>query len=286
MKIAVVGGDKRMLFAARAFADSGCEVCIAGFDDLVSLCEIRVNNPVEAVKWADAIILPVRPVSDGCLNAPYLFEPVMMNTLLDAVGEKPIFSGFSESILPYANGRVYDYSAEEDFTWRNASLTVEGALGVLLNDYEGSIRGCRILVTGYGRIGKLLCRALNGLGADVIIAARKQSDRSLAALSGCDTVAFPLTDCSSYSVIINTVPALAFDHAAVDTMRGDVFIIDLASMPGGVDFDRVRERGLTVMHCLGLPAATAPLEAGRIIRDTVINIMSREGISDDCPSEP
>ena len=44
MKAAVIGGDKRMLFAAKEFLSEGFDVSIAGFDRLLSMCDIRVTD--------------------------------------------------------------------------------------------------------------------------------------------------------------------------------------------------------------------------------------------------
>ncbi len=71
MKAAIIGGDKRMLYAAKAFLDNGAEVAIAGFDHLQSLCDIRTASIADAAEWADFSVLPIRPILDEKLNCPY-----------------------------------------------------------------------------------------------------------------------------------------------------------------------------------------------------------------------
>lgn len=276
MKIAVIGGDKRMLFAARAFADAGNEVGVAGFDYLMSLCEIRVMTPGEAAEWAQLIVLPVRPLQDGFLNAPFSHSPIDFRLLTEQIGQKSVFSGCAEQVRPFIRGRVFDYASREDFTYANAALTAEGALSLLLSEYEDSVRDTDMLILGWGRIGKLLSRDLSALGAHVTVAARRLSDRSLITLSGMRAPDYPDIRYEDYAVIVNTVPAPVLDGSAVDRMREDVFLIDLASAPGGVDFARARERGLTCIHALALPGKTAPLAAGRIVKDTIYTIIKEE----------
>lgn len=276
MKIAVCGGDKRMLFAARAFASEGHEVLLAGFDSLVSLCAIRVCTVDEAADECDCAILPVRPIMDGHLNAPFASHPIDIAALLERIGQKPVFSGCASMLRPYAKGKVYDYTDKEDFTLRNAELTAEGAIGLILREYEGAVCGSEILVTGYGRIGKVLSHYLCAMGAKVTAAARNPADRALITENGMTAVDYPDICFADYRVIINTVPAMVMDQNAVDKMREDVFIIDLASVPGGVDFNAAQSRDLTYIHALSLPGKTAPLTAGIIIKDTIMNILSRE----------
>lgn len=278
MKIAVFGGDKRMLFAAKAFAREGHEVLLAGFDSLVSLCELRICSALEAAQQCECAVLPVRPISGDLLNAPFATHPIKITALMEQIGKKPVYSGCAHLILSYANGHVYDYTACEDFTLRNAELTAEGAVELILREYEGAVCGTEILVTGYGRIGKVLSRYLSAMGAKVTAAARNHSDRQLIAENGMSAADYPQIDYQDYRVIINTVPSMVLDRDAVDRMREDVFIIDLASKPGGVDFSAAKNRDLTCIHALSLPGKTAPLTAGIIIKDTIMNILTREGI--------
>ena len=276
MKIAVFGGDKRMLFAAKAFADDGHEVLLSGFDSLLSLCEIRVCTVQEAADACDIAVLPVRPVTDGNLFAPFAKHPISMDGLTDQIGKKIVFSGSAPMLAPYFAGEIFDYTANEIFTLRNAELTAEGAIGLILNEYEGAVYGAKVLVTGYGRIGKVLSGYLRMMGAKVTVAARSPADRDRIAFRGMTAADYPEIEWSRYRVIVNTVPAEVIDRDAVDRMREDVFIIDLASLPGGVDLSAAQDRELTCIHALALPGKTAPLTAGIIIKDTIMNILKRE----------
>ena len=87
---------------------------------------------------------------------------------------------------------------------------------------------------------------------------------------------YPEINWRRYQVIVNTVPVEVIDRDAVAQMREDVFIIDLASVPGGVDVSAAKDRELTCIHALALPGKTAPLTAGIIIKDTIMNILKRE----------
>ena len=59
-------------------------------------------------------------------------------------------------------------------------------------------------------------------------------------------------------------------------LREDCLIIDLASKPGGVDFESAKRLGRNVIWALSLPGKTAPLTAGNIIRDTINNILNEQ----------
>ena len=51
-------------------------------------------------------------------------------------------------------------------------------------------------------------------------------------------------------------------------------MIDLASKPGGIDFDAARELGVNTIWALSLPGKVAPISAGQIICDTIHNILT------------
>ena len=59
----------------------------------------------------------------------------------------------------------------------------------------------------------------------------------------------------------------------------DCLCIDLASTPGGVDFDAAHEQGLNCIWALGLPGKVAPHTAGVILRDTLYHIMNERRAS-------
>lgn len=276
MRAAILGGDKRMLYAAKAFSDDGFDVSISGFDRLCSMCDIEILNAPEAVLKADILVLPVRPCDGESLNAPSCAEKIKLSELSSLSGSKPIFTGCSDRMKEYFSGNIYDYSKREDFAVRNAVLTAEGALELLMREYERSIFASRALVLGYGRIGKVLSRYLRSLGADVTVAARKSSARIWAEIDGMKTLDYSFKELKEFHIIFNTVPSPVLGAAIIDTLDDDAFIIDLASLPGGVDFHRAKGRGLSCIHALGLPGKCAPMAAGKIIEETICNIIKEE----------
>ncbi len=75
--------------------------------------------------------------------------------------------------------------------------------------------------------------------------------------------------------MINTVPDRVIDAGFLSLLNGDALIIDLASMPGGVDDDAASHFGVRVIHALSLPGKTAPESAGGYIADAVASFAGR-----------
>ena len=80
-------------------------------------------------------------------------------------------------------------------------------------------------------------------------------------------------------LILNTVPALILDREALGKVDPGCMVIDLASKPGGVDFEAAEELGVKTVWALGLPGKAAPVTAGLAIRDAIYNILSELGES-------
>ncbi len=153
---------------------------------------------------------------------------------------------------------------------QNAWLTAECALDVTLPLYGGLLRGCPILVIGFGRIGKCLCRLFDSLGAEVTVAARKESDRAMAAAMGHRAVDYSglNEDLPRFQILYNTVPALVLSAGDLRACHPRCLKIDLASKPG--------MEGQDVISARGLPGKHRPEASGRLIAGTMLRLMNKE----------
>lgn len=276
MRFAVIGGDLRMLYAAQALVSGGDTVRVVGFEKAESIGELRSLPLADALADADVIVLPVRPLIGEKLNAPFADEEIVMTLLGEMIGDRPVFSGCAQAVRPYVRGRIYDYTAREAFSIRNAVLTAEAAVGLVIRESRDSVYGTRALVLGYGRIGRILSRYLRDLGADVTAAARSESARAWAEAEGISACDMTLGGLSGYSLIVNTVPAEVLTAPLIAAVSRDALLVDLASAPGGIDRTAAEARGVRCIHALALPGRTAPAAAGRVIKDTIRMIIKEE----------
>lgn len=273
---AIVGGDMRSYYLAKALKRDGFNTKLCGFDKLTDeSCEIA------AALDSDILILPVIPFKNGKnVSSPYSEHNIDLSEYSDKLKNKTIFTGKTEifsNLFPVNDSRLYSYSEREDFSVRNAVPTAEGAIAEAMKHSDSTINGSQVLITGYGRIGKVLSEMLRGMGADVTISARKKSDLAWIKLNGfnCE-VTGDFTDINRYGIIFNTVPSMVFDKNILDNINSDILIIDLASKPGGVDFEAAEKLGIKTIHALSLPGKTAPKSAGEIIESTILDILEED----------
>jgi len=160
----------------------------------------------------------------------------------------------------------------------NAIPTAEGALMLAMQELPITLHGSQTFILGLGRTGFMLARVLDGVGARVTVIDRGAADRARAYGEGW--VAYPFSDLAAIieraDVIFNTVPAMVLTGNILARTKADVLIIDLASAPGGVDFEAAERFRIRAVLALGLPGKVAPLTAGRILATKLPGLIKQE----------
>lgn len=282
MKFAVIGGDMRIVRLAAMLESEGHEICCFALDeapaDLIKSCALAV---CASAQDADCVILPL-PVLDmrGALNAPLSAFKHDAEEILRALPKTAVICGGMpgeklSKVSKELGLDFVDYFLREELVALNALATAEGTLAVLLENSPITIWDSRILVIGYGRIGKMLSTRLLALGAHVAVSARNAGDVAYIRASGCEALDTRTlgAQLGRFDTVINTVPARVMGREQLKLLKKDVLCIDLASRPGGFDFEAAKELDINTLWALGLPAETAPVTAGKIIKETVMNIM-------------
>lgn len=221
---------------------------------------------------------------NGFISTPLSKNKTTVNEVIDKIEEKSIFIAgkIPENVkrqLEAKNIKHVDIVEREELMVLNAVPTAEGAIHILIQELPMTLMDSRILIVGYGRIGKILAKMLHAFGTDVWVAARKYADIAWIEAQGLKPV--PIHQLARYvsdmDAIVNTAPSLVITREILEKTRSGCFLLDLASKPGGIDFIAAEELGFKVIWSLGLPGKIAPLTAGDIIRRTVYNIIEEEG---------
>lgn len=282
----IAGGDLRFVTLAEKLAENN-RVFAAGFDKSVSMSEkVKTVDRVSDLKErADCLVLPLPASPDGVtVRTPYSGRTISLESLAPAVKEGGIV--FGGMISPevkkiFENGNTYvaDYAAREEFAVLNAAATAEGTIQAAMEELPVTLSGRRILILGAGRIAKVLIDMLRGFHTDLTVAARKCSDLAWARVYGCKAVHINDMDdaLKSSELIINTVPAVLLDEKRLKKVQPGCLVIDLASKPGGVDFDTAGMLGVKTVWLLSLPGKVAPVTSGEVIAETIGNILTERG---------
>ena len=132
----------------------------------------------------------------------------------------------------------------------------------------------RCLVLGYGRCAKILASKLKGLDANVTICARNKTQRSLANALGLDTMDFKELKrrISQYDYIFNTIPNIILKEEILRKVSKESCIIDIASIPGGMDHQMAKDFGICAKLCKSLPGIYSPKSSGIMLAKKVLEV--------------
>lgn len=150
----------------------------------------------------------------------------------------------------------YDFLKDEQIALENARITAQATIAEIMKYSQYEICGQKIVVTGYGKCGKALANMLSSMGAKVTVLARSAKNRKQAKADGHNAVDFSYGAEEAYGthIFVNTVPALVLQEKIFREMHSDSVVIDIASAPGGCDFEAAKKYGIPVISALGLPA--------------------------------
>lgn len=170
-------------------------------------------------------------------------------------------------LLQQRDLRALDFMEDEIVVEENAIATAEGAISELIRKSPYNIKDAKIIVTGYGKCGRALAIRLKALGARVTILARRKEVRKLAKKEGfyAADFAFGPEEAMGTTMVVNTVPAPVVTELILRELPKDAYILDIASAPGGVDFDVARKYGIRADLLLGIPGKYAPMESAYIL---------------------
>lgn len=280
--ITVVGGDLRIVKLIEMLINDGYKVytyALENSEELLSLDGVEMCPTLEeAVSYSKVVVGPVPLSSDRRrISSPFGRNFVELEHFVDAMKGKYLIAG-NINITEQLEGMGVQYTdllKREEFSVLNTIATAEGTIQIAMEETQRTVHGTNVLIMGFGRIGKVLAKMLDGIGAKVSCEARKDEDISWIKAYGYNPI--HLNDLNEnlnkFDIIINTIPFQLLDSDRLDLVKNDAVIIDLASNPGGVDRKAAREKGIKVIWALSLPAKVAPLTSAEFIKETLYHVL-------------
>lgn len=284
-RFSIIGGDMRNVKLSELLSEDGHEVHTFALDNTGKISQ-RCSDLREAFALSDIAVGPMPFTSgDGTyLNAPFHPEKIEIAKIADVIRESSFGGLLIGGRIPLALSGVGAVSAgllqRDDLAVLNSVPTAEGALQIAMEELPYTIRGLRTVVCGMGRVGSTLARLMQRVGADVTVAARSSRDFAICEAEGLKSCTYShLRRILPEALLVyNTVPALIFGRELLDCMNQEALLIDLASMPGGTDFEYAAKRRIRTIHALSLPGKVAPAGAAQIIQKVIYNILHEKNM--------
>lgn len=263
-KIAVIGGDLRLRIAVEELRKKGFTVETMGlFED--ENCNINE---------CDAVVFPVPTTKDRrCVFAPFSKKEILLSDI-----EKKLLP---HQLILCCNYRFeskicIDYGALDSFALLNAIPTAEAAIALCVGNTDFTLWNSKVLITGFGRVGKILAGRLSALGADITVSARKQADFALASCLGYKIIHTSKLNSNplDFHIIFNTLDFPAIDNRSLEKTNAS-YILDLSSK-GGFDMEYAKKLGINATMAPGLPGKTSPRTAGTILAQTICELLNNQ----------
>ncbi len=291
IKIAVIGGDDRELILVEELVRRGATVVVTGFPkERVCHGAFVVGGVEQACKDIEVLILPLPGTSEkGVVRAVYsdqellLTEPAIVSMAPNALVIIGSARKFLKDWAEKYRFRLLEIVEMDEIAILNSIPTAEGALQIAMEETLSTIHGSRTSVIGFGRVAVTMAATLKALGAEVTVVARNPGQLARAYQMGCSRATYDDMHeiMRNSDIVFNTVPQMILNREVLKYANPDILIVDLATQPGGTDFEAANAYGLKAILAPGLPGKVAPVSAGKILADVVPRIL----IAEFSPSE-
>lgn len=283
---AVIGGDMRQVYLAEELAHHTNRICHFALlrEPEQSCCSkdalVASMDSFDELGMASCIICPIPFCKNGTfLNQSAYEEDMSMRTLFSNLRPgQTFFAGCIPEAFRTAamkkGVRVYDLMQDVSLSYFNTIATAEGAICEAIANSICNLHQSRCAVLGYGKCGRMLVQDLKGMSCQVQSFSDEEEELSQACLTADRTGS--LSDfgmlAGEFDFIFNTVPAPVISANLLSAMRKNVTIIDIASSPGGVDFEAAKKLGINARLCPGLPGRYAPSSSAKAIKEVIERI--------------
>lgn len=177
---------------------------------------------LEKIGLGDALIFsPAKKWTDEEIN----LLPNKISLYCGKISEK------HQEIINNKEIAYHDLMNDEIFTTKNANITAEGVLALILEHSPKSIFENNVLIIGAGRIAKAMAIILGRLGVNYAVV-RFNKDKFPECFSFSKTCYFGeqfLSHLHEYDVIVNTIPKMIFDAQNFGKIARDTIYIETAS---------------------------------------------------------
>ena len=286
-RITIIGGDKRMVILAELLSKEN--IVISYGHELYRFKEgkdiLEGRRIFDAISKSDIIIGPIPFTKDKeSIYSIYSRNRIMINDLLEILKQKIFIAGAIPKELlekiKKENNKVIDLMQYEKLAVLNTIATAEGTIEIAIKKTEKTIQESNVLVLGYGRVGKVVANKFNLLNANVTCAVRRSEIAAWVETDGyrCIDINNIGANLKNFDIIINTPPALILSKERLRYLKDNCLIIDLASYPGGIDFDAAKELQINYEWALGLPGKVAPVTSAINIKKVLNDIFEEEGM--------
>ena len=282
---AVIGGDLRNIELVKLLAKDQRKIFTYGLEENKELLDNLNNNIIickdieESCSNVDIIISSIPFSRDGeTIYCEFSKNRIKIIDFFEKIKGKTLIVGsIKNNVINEAlkrNIKIIDVMKNEELAILNTIATAEGTIQTMISNTKNIIHESNILILGFGRVAKTLAKKLQGLVKNVDCASNNKEELAWIEAFGYNVINLEnlVENISKYDIIINTIPAIILSYENMKYIKKDTLLIDLASNLGGIDKNEAKDKGLKLIHALGLPGKIAPVSSAKFIKKIIYEI--------------
>ncbi|WP_017380877.1 hypothetical protein [Paenisporosarcina sp. TG-14] len=174
----------------------------------------------------DILVLPIQPLEIVTDSVGLEFFKTVKKCFIGKLS--PEWTRFFEA----SELDVEAYLENEQFIWLNAKLTAEGFIAAYYLEEHEMVAGKQFMISGFGRVAKLLATQLKRMDAHPQIVVRSSVQLAEAQAMGYETRKLEHGITCDQSIFINTIPAKWLTQGYHSLLTTCQRFYDIASSPG------------------------------------------------------
>ena len=284
-KFAIIGGDLRLVKLAQILQKENNLIYVFGLEksnELGNYSNIKINKDLVQTLENTEIIISSIPFSRDkqTINMPLSDNKIKIDELMNLIKDKTLIAGtISNDIYEkYKDVKIIDIMKNEKLAILNTIATAEGAIKEIIENTQINIHGSKIMILGFGRIGKTLAKKLDGLSAKVTVVSKEDEELAWAEAYGYINIELNKIKniIKDYDVIVNTIPSIILQGSVLKEIDKNVLLVDLASGDGGINKKEADENNLNLIKSLGIPGKISPIATAKILKEAIYEIMEEK----------
>lgn len=217
------------------------------------ICEFYIQNKV-----IDYIVLPIKGMYK---------DDVFENLVKENIDKTYIVYNVTDYMLDLKNKYNLEFielKNDKEFNYSNSLATSEAVLKYGIELLPIILKNSNILILGYGNSAKALVEDFKHFSNKLLVAVRKDEVRKDLLKKKINNINLKELKnyIEEYDLIINTIPSMIIDEELLHYISPTSYILDIASYPGGVDFNKAKKYGINAFLLPSLPLKYAPKTSG------------------------
>lgn len=188
-----------------------------------------------------------------------------------------LIAGLENAWISQLTTNVMYLMNRKDVLKENSELTAQCLLVEILKRIDCNIKQLEVDVLGYGNCGREIVSLLTGLVENIRVIVKKSECSRVSEWDLLNGIEYEdWCNHEPNSLIINTVPTLVITKEIMHRWIKKPFILDIASFPGGVDYDETNLLEINAYLLPSLPSIYVPKTAGKILANAILKELSYE----------